>query len=347
MRTATLTGPHGRPSARSTSRWHSGTRALEDGLATLGHDGARRRGCCRTYRCQINRTRSGLRHNQPPGGCGGLYRLPWTSGSSGLRRAQARLCCWSSGTRLTGRGAGRRVNLSPNFWDESFGYNGSLGFVQDCYLILIGGLDWLCSFGNGRCIDRRRGRRRWRLRPHNYCGRRTGHRLRRDETRRRLCLHRRCRKGAGSCGKWRCGLGRNSRRRSHRGPRGDGMAGRRGLTRRRGRLGGPLRDGLQDIAGLGDVRKIDLRLELVRRRRNARAAARAGLMLLIILFDALSLVHFNGTGVRLLLGYTDLEKNIEDFLALDLELSGQIVDSNLVLHSAPFPPLCPRPLKPA
>jgi len=125
------------------------------------------------------------------------------------------------------------------------------------------------------------------------------------------------------------------------------MAGRRDLTRRRGRLGGPLRDGLQDIAGLGDVRKIDLRLELVRRRRNARAAARAGLMLLIILFDALSLVHFNGTGVRLLLGYTDLEKNIEDFLALDLELSGQIVDSNLVLHSAPFPPLCPRPLKPA
>jgi hypothetical protein len=63
-------------------------------------------------------------------------------------------------------------------------------------------------------------------------------------------------------------------------------------------------------------------------------------MLLIILFDALSLIHFDGTGVRLLFRYADLEKNVEDFLALDLEFSGQIVDANLVLHSALFPPLC-------
>jgi hypothetical protein len=57
-------------------------------------------------------------------------------------------------------------------------------------------------------------------------------------------------------------------------------------------------------------------------------------MLLIILFDALRLVHFDGTGVRFLFRYSDLEKNVEDFLAFDLELSGQIVNSNLVLHSA-------------
>ena len=119
------------------------------------------------------------------------------------------------------------------------------------------------------------------------------------------------------------------------------------MTRRRGRLGGPLRDGLQHIAWFGDVRKIDLRLELVLRRRNARAAARAGLMLLIIRFDALRLVHFDGTGVRFLFGDADLEKNVEDFLALDLKFSGQIVDSNLVLHSALFPPLCPVRFTPA
>jgi len=55
------------------------------------------------------------------------------------------------------------------------------------------------------------------------------------------------------------------------------------------------------------VRKIDLRLELVRRRRNAAAAAGAGLMLLIILLNALRLVHFDGTGVRFLFRYADLE----------------------------------------
>ena len=106
------------------------------------------------------------------------------------------------------------------------------------------------------------------------------------------------------------------------------------MTWRCGRLGGSLRDGLQHIARLGDVRKIDLRLELVGRRRNARAAAGAGLMVLEVFLDELRLIFFDGTGVRFLFRYSDLEKNVEDFLAFDLELSGQIVNSNLVLHSA-------------
>jgi len=344
MGTATLTRPHRRTSAWTTCRRHSGTRTLKDRFATLRHNSTRRGGCCRTYGRQVNRTRPGLRHYQPARGCGGLQRLPRTSRNSGLRRPHAWLP-WqrrrSSGTPRSGWHGGDGFNLGSDFRGENFGCkDGSLRFIQDCNLIFDGCLDWLRSFGNGGCMGRRRGWGRWRLGPHNYCGRRTRHRLWRDETRCGLRLNRRCRLRAGGCGERRRGLGRNSRRRSHSRPRWDGLARRRHLTRRCGRLGGPLRDGLQHIAWLGDVRKIDLRLELFRRR-SARAAARTGLMLLKILLNALRLVLFDGTGVRLLFRYSDLEENVKDFFALDLELSGQIVDSNLVLHSALFPPLCP------
>jgi len=130
MRAATLTRPHRRTSAWTACGRHSGTRTLEDRLATLRHDGTRRR--CRTCRRQIDRTRSGLRHNQPAGRCGGL------------RRTHARLprrCCRSSGTRLTDRPGVGGFNLGDGFGGESFGCNGSLGFVENCYLILDGGLD--------------------------------------------------------------------------------------------------------------------------------------------------------------------------------------------------------------
>jgi len=70
------------------------------------------------------------------------------------------------------------------------------------------------------------------------------------------------------------------------------------------------------------VGKIDLGLELVRGLRNARAAGRVGLMLLKVFLNALGLIHFDRTGVRFLFGYADLEKSVEDFLALDLEFSG-------------------------
>lgn len=233
MGTATLTRPRRRTSAWTPRGRHSGTRTLEDGFATLGHDGTRRR--CRTCRRQINRTRPGLGHNQPTSGCGGL------------RRTHARLhrrCCRSSGTRLTDRPGVGGFNLGDDFGGESLGCNGSLGFVEDCYLILNGGLDWLRSFGNGGRMGRRRGWWGWRLRPHNHCGWWTRHRLWCDETGCGLRLNRRCRLRAGGCGKRRCGLWRNSRRRSYSRPCGDRMTRRRDLTRRCGRLGGPLRDGL-------------------------------------------------------------------------------------------------------
>ncbi len=90
------------------------------------------------------------------------------------------------------------------------------------------------------------------------------------------------------------------------------------------------------------MRQIDLGLEFILRMRDsARAAGGAGLVLGKIFLYALGFVFFDRTGVRFLFGYADLDENVKDRLALDLKFSRQIVDSNLVQHSAPFPPLCP------
>ncbi len=59
---------------------------------------------------------------------------------------------------------------------------------------------------------------------------------------------------------------------------------------------GLLRDRLQHIAGLGDMRQVDLRLELIgmRAAAAARATRRARFaMLLVKLFDLLSFVNFD------------------------------------------------------
>jgi hypothetical protein len=66
-------------------------------------------------------------------------------------------------------------------------------------------------------------------------------------------------------------------------------------------------------------------------------------VLLKVLLNALCLVFFDGAGVRLLFSDADLGKNFEDLSALHLEFSRQIIDSNLVLHCAPFPPYLPPP----
>jgi hypothetical protein len=91
------------------------------------------------------------------------------------------------------------------------------------------------------------------------------------------------------------------------------------------------------------VRQVDLRLEFIGRcRGRARATAAAGRLLGKIFLNALGFIFFDGTGVRFLLGDADLGKNVEDRFAFDLKFSSQIIDSNLMLHSALFPPsLCP------
>ncbi len=180
----------------------------------------------------------------------------------------------------------------------------------------------------------RRSRGRGRLGRHDYLRGRAWHRLRRNETWGRLCLHRCCRLYA---------RGRRRRpRRYCRGRRNDGPGrGRRSRARRGNGLGGPLRDRLQHIPRLGDMREIDLGLKLVRRGSRTRTASGGGRMFRKVFLDALRFVLFDRAGVRFLLGDPELGKNVEDFLALDLEFPRQIINSNLVLHYAPFPPICP------
>jgi hypothetical protein len=92
-------------------------------------------------------------------------------------------------------------------------------------------------------------------------------------------------------------------------------------------------DGVEDIAGTGNLGKIDLGLDLVafgatgaRRLCRGRSFGRVGAEVGPHLDG---LVIFNGTGMGLLLGDPDFSKNVENRLALDFQFPGQIVDSNL------------------
>jgi hypothetical protein len=91
-------------------------------------------------------------------------------------------------------------------------------------------------------------------------------------------------------------------------------------------------DGFQDIAGLGNLRKIDLGLDAISfgatgTRRLSGGLGFAGAT--DVSPHLLGLVLFNRTGMGLLLGDADFNQGIENDLALDFQLSGQIVDSNL------------------
>jgi hypothetical protein len=96
-------------------------------------------------------------------------------------------------------------------------------------------------------------------------------------------------------------------------------------------------DRLQHVSGLGDVREINLGLDFVgsglRGARTLRSGAFAGAA--EIDTDLLRFMVFQGTGMRLLLGYADVRQRIENRFAFDFQLSGQIVNSNLA-----HPPLC-------
>jgi hypothetical protein len=348
MWTTTLARPHRRTSAGSAShgRPTRTLRSLEDRLAAFRHDLTRRRSRGRTHWRRIHRTRAGLRHDQP-------------SRRSRRRCARCRLrrlcsaCRRSRRTRFAAlsRSAGARRGYSMKCW--RCGRRGSWG-SRSC---LQGGGRLGCrNFGHrNRClygfsyrrllVDQRLNglgrfgcglyRRCRRLGRNDHCGRRTSYRLRRDKARRRFRrLDRSSRLRNGS----------NRRRRLRRRNRRTGRSWRRRRCRmRRGsRLSRPLRDRLQHIARLGDVRQVDLGLELVGRScRGTGTTAGTGLLLCKKLLHALRFIMLDGTGVRFLFGDTDLGQNVEDFFTLYLEFSGQVINSNLVLHYAPFPPLCP------
>jgi hypothetical protein len=101
---------------------------------------------------------------------------------------------------------------------------------------------------------------------------------------------------------------------------------------------------IQHIPGLGDVRKINFGLDLVRL-----GAARTGSLAAARRFTALAkvgpylvrFVVFERTGMRLLLGDTDFGQHIENCFAFYFQLPGQIVDSNLA-HPPSIPPKISR-----
>jgi hypothetical protein len=104
-----------------------------------------------------------------------------------------------------------------------------------------------------------------------------------------------------------------------------------------------LRDGAQHVSGPRNIRQVDLGLDsfvavagtrsLRRTRRSLGASAE-------MLPHQFRFVIFQRTGVRFLLRNTHRGQNVKNFLALDFQLTGQIIDSNLT-HPLSFPLLVP------
>jgi hypothetical protein len=93
-----------------------------------------------------------------------------------------------------------------------------------------------------------------------------------------------------------------------------------------------LADGIQHVAGPGNIRKIDLGLNLARihtaRPRRLRCRLRfIGATQVGAHF--FGLMFFHGTRVRLLFRDADRRKCVENRFAFDFQLPGQIVNSNL------------------
>jgi hypothetical protein len=94
-----------------------------------------------------------------------------------------------------------------------------------------------------------------------------------------------------------------------------------------------LRNGSQHISGTGDVREINFGFDFFFAAKRARTGLtsrgrtfRRGADVYPYLFR---FVFFQRTGVRFLLRHSDQRKRIENSFALDFQLSGKIVDSNL------------------
>jgi hypothetical protein len=225
----------------------------------------------------------------------------------------------SNGCRRRGRGwRNCLTSCIADYFGRSWCFNHSCfqSWLRDCRrclnrdrgLLFHGKFNWLNCW-----LDRRNGgcrRRDRRLRRNHYRRRWTCNRLRSDESWRRLWrfdwTDHSCARGdhwlSDAAGRTR----RHGRRRSNSLPR---RHGRSSGTWRCDGLSGLLRNRLQDVSWLGDVRQVDLGLELfrLRARTATRTAARLA-VLRIILLHALRLVHFNGAGVRLLFRDSDLDQ---------------------------------------
>jgi hypothetical protein len=103
-----------------------------------------------------------------------------------------------------------------------------------------------------------------------------------------------------------------------------------------------LRNGAQHIAGARDMGEVDLGLDRVFSASRAGEPGRGRFvgMGAEVSADQLRFVLFQRTGVRLLLGNADEWESVENSFALDFQLPGQIIDSNLT-HPLSFPSACP------
>jgi hypothetical protein len=100
-------------------------------------------------------------------------------------------------------------------------------------------------------------------------------------------------------------------------------------------------NGLQRVAGFGNVGKIHLWLDSLRCARLGAAAARsvAALKYSAHLFG---LIVFNRAGVSFAITQAELSQNIKNLFALDFHLAREIVDSNLA-HPPLFETCYPKP----
>ena len=108
----------------------------------------------------------------------------------------------------------------------------------------------------------------------------------------------------------------------------------RGMDRRssRGHRGLLLTNGIQNVAGPGNIGKIDLGFDLIHfNAAGARVPGRGLRFALSAQVGAhlLRFVLFHGTGVRFLLSNAYFRKCVENRFAFDFQLPGQIVNSNL------------------
>jgi hypothetical protein len=98
-------------------------------------------------------------------------------------------------------------------------------------------------------------------------------------------------------------------------------------------------DGLENISGLGDVREINLSLDLIRL--SAGTGRPGGRLCLAgsteVSTQLLRLVVFHRTGMGFLFRDPNLWEHVKNGFALDFQFSGQIVDSNLA-HPPFVPP---------
>lgn len=307
--------------ARHWAPWHRA-----HSLTTARARSGRTCRSCGTNRSGINRTRSRLRHDQP---ARGLLRNRLSRLRPRIRRRRRRrsTCCWD--LRLCFRGWNFRCGFHLLFFrgrrwrDRRLRNNNPRGLAR-------------LRRNQTRCWGRRCGRQfgfglTLSFNPFNGLFRRRKHACRGCLNRRGRCRWRLRSRGCFRDGSCRFGCNRRSRscsrRMSHRGGwtyRGNRLRSRwRRCNLRRRRRMLLLQDCLQRIAGFGDVREVELRLQLVfgmspcsRPRRRAISATLAEMRL-----HLLRLFHADGTGVSLLFCDADLRENVKNGFALDLQFS--------------------------